>query len=621
MTRQSIRTYLAGFQPLHFAVFYFKKTGLSAYVTIALQLIVSLLNGIGLLMLIPFLYVVGVSENQADSQIMRLAVRAVESAGINLTLTSGLLLFVGVIVLHAVVRYRQSILQTVIVEEFTRGLRDRVYEAMAHARWSIIVGMKASSIHHTIHGDVSSIATSTRDVQTIMGTILLLLANIAIAGFISIPATLITLVSGVLLLVLLRPFSKKVRESGAKRHTSWMGIYSAVTDHLAGLKISKSYGLESEYINRFKKLGTDLVDASVSFTRTAEAGKLLQQIGVAAALSAFVYVGVAVLELPVPELILLILLFSRVFPQFSALLNNWHRLIHEMPSYEAYLRLLKKLEAGQESRGECPAKAISVDREIIFDHVAYTYGSVDYPALDSINVRISAKHMTAIVGPSGSGKTTLADMMIGLLRPTEGKIVIDGTELSAVNMEGWCSSVGYVPQETFLFHDTIRSNILWGKPTASEAEIWHALAAASADEFVANLSDGLDTLVGDRGIRLSGGERQRIALARALIRRPSLLLLDEATSALDLENELRIQEAIDRLQGELTLVVIAHRLSTIRNADHVIVLKNGRVVEQGPWEELGPQHDGLFRNLIDKDEIQAASGTGYTVESPSGRIP
>jgi ATP-binding cassette subfamily C protein len=183
----------------------------------------------------------------------------------------------------------------------------------------------------------------------------------------------------------------------------------------------------------------------------------------------------------------------------------------------------------------------------------------------------------AIVGPSGAGKTTLVDLMIGLLATETGRITVDGTVL-ADNAEAWRATIGYVSQEPFLFHDTLRANVVWGRPGASDAEIQRALELAFAD-FVNDLPDGLETVLGDRGVRLSGGQRQRIALARALLRKPSLLIMDEATNSIDVANERRILAAINGLHGAMTIVIITHRLADLPCVDTVLTLDGGRFAE------------------------------------------
>jgi ATP-binding cassette subfamily C protein len=189
------------------------------------------------------------------------------------------------------------------------------------------------------------------------------------------------------------------------------------------------------------------------------------------------------------------------------------------------------------------------------------------------------------------------DLLLGLLTPQEGRILVDGTPLTPALIGAWRRQVGYVPQETLLFHATIRENLLWVRPDATDEEMSEALRLAAADGFVANLPRGLETVVGDRGVLLSGGERQRLSLARALLRRPRLLVLDEATSSLDSENEMRIQKAIDGLHTQVTMVIVAHRLSTIRSADFIYVLDHGRAVERGTWKELTSRRTGRFLDL------------------------
>jgi ATP-binding cassette subfamily C protein len=186
---------------------------------------------------------------------------------------------------------------------------------------------------------------------------------------------------------------------------------------------------------------------------------------------------------------------------------------------------------------------------------------------------------------------------MGLIIPDQGHIRVDGIELNSERVKAWRDQIGYVPQDTFLFHDTLRSNLLWAKPDAKEEEIIQALRFAASEEFVSGLPKGMETILGDRGILLSGGERQRLALARALLRKPSLLILDEATSSLDSENEKRIQNAIEKLHGQMTILVISHRLSTIRGVDMIHVIEEGQLVESGTWDELVVKENGRFRNL------------------------
>jgi ATP-binding cassette subfamily C protein len=206
--------------------------------------------------------------------------------------------------------------------------------------------------------------------------------------------------------------------------------------------------------------------------------------------------------------------------------------------------------------------------------------------------------MTAIVGKSGAGKSTMVDVLMGFLRPTGGQITIDGLVLDDELLLQWRQSFGYVSQDPFLFHATVRENLMLADKDASEQQLWEALHFAAADNFVSRLPEGLDTVIGDRGIRLSGGERQRLVLARAVLHHPSVLILDEATSALDGEHEAAIQAALERMKGQMTLIVIAHRLSTIRHADQIVVLDQGEVIQQGNYHQLEQEERGAFSQLL-----------------------
>lgn len=251
----------------------------------------------------------------------------------------------------------------------------------------------------------------------------------------------------------------------------------------------------------------------------------------------------------------------------------------------------------------------SFRREIAFEDVTFAYRE-DEPALHGVSFTVPKGSVLALVGPSGSGKSTVADLLCRFFDVSGGRITIDGVDLRRVRLVDLRALVGIVPQETILFHDTVRANIAYGRPGATDAQIYAAARAAHAHEFVQALPRGYDTVVGERGVKLSGGQRQRIAIARALLRDPQILVLDEATSALDAESERVIQDATSRLLEGRTVVVIAHRLSTVHRADRILVMDRGRVVERGTHRELMAA-GGLYRRLYEL-QLEEARALGPT---------
>ena len=300
------------------------------------------------------------------------------------------------------------------------------------------------------------------------------------------------------------------------------------------------------------------------------------------------------------QLMLIIIIFSRIWPKISGIQSSLEQLGSLIPSFNALIDLQNECLQAKELSEESFKKIepIQIKEGLQCNNVNFRYNQHNaFYALNDINVQIPANHMTAFVGPSGAGKSTLIDLLMGLNQPEKGEVLVDGKRLTNENVFSLRRSISYVPQDPFLFNATVRDNLLMIEPNASDEEVWEALRFAFAAEFVKKLPKGLDTLIGDRGIRLSGGERQRIVLARAILRKPSILVLDEATSALDTENERKIQKAIEQLKGKMTIIVIAHRLSTIRNADQVIVLDKGRVIQNGEFNQLALE-EGMFSSLL-----------------------
>jgi ATP-binding cassette subfamily C protein len=247
----------------------------------------------------------------------------------------------------------------------------------------------------------------------------------------------------------------------------------------------------------------------------------------------------------------------------------------------------------------CDREPLTLNEEIVIDNISFTYPGASEPAIKNLSVRISAENTVGFVGKTGSGKTTTVDIVLGLLRPQEGTLRIDGTPLGTANIRRWQSNLGYVPQDIYLSDDSIARNIAFGVPknNIDMDSVRDAARRAHIYDFVEHeLPDKWNTNVGERGVKLSGGQRQRIGIARALYYNPSVLVFDEATSALDQSTEGSVMEAIYELEGDHTILIIAHRLSTVRRAEKVVMLENGKKVGEGEYIELKREHE-KFRSM------------------------
>jgi len=576
--------------------------GWKAAVSLLLLIVLGLAEGIGLLMIIPLLQLIGFGSTAGAGGIAACIGRLLALAGLPLTLGTILCAYVFLVASCAVASRCRDVLNTKIVQGFTHFLRNDLYEVLTQVDWLTFTRTRAADITHVLTAGMEMVGFGIQQLLMLVSMLVIIAVNLGVAFILSPVMTALALGTGALLLLILRPLNRKALNTGAKLHQARKEMFAVIADHLGGMKVAKSYGLEKHYARHFRLATGRLVDQLLEFTRTNAATRMFYEIGAAIGLSLFFLCAVEIIRLPAAYLLLLAFLFARLLPKLSTAQQCYQRICNMLPSYGAVLSMRDRLLQGQEPPHTVAGKPLCLERMLELRGVSFRYDKTRrVDAVHRVDLAIPARQLTAITGPSGAGKSTLADLLMGLLAPDEGQVLVDGGPLPGPQLHDWRRAVGYVPQETFLFHDTVRANLQWAQTDAGEEELWRVLEMAAAAEFVSRLPQGLDTVVGDRGVRLSGGERQRLALARALLRRPSLLLLDEATSNLDLENERQIQEAVRRLQRDLTVVVIAHRLSTVRGADQIVVLDQGQVAAVGAWNQLANQ-PGLFRSLVQTRE-------------------
>lgn len=558
-------------------------SGHRAWLSVTLFFFLGFTQGVGLLMIVPLLSTVGISPGgkEAMGGISRITARAFAAFGLPLNLFTLLAAYVVIVSLFALLNRFQTVLDISLQQGFVHHLRNRLYGALTYANWLFVVGRKSSDITHTLTSDIQRVGSGTQFFLQFLSEIMLVLFHIGAAFLLSVPLTAATLVFGGLMLLLFKPLNQKALETGRSFRQWRKALYGTVMEHMAGMKTAKSLGLEAAHTEKMEQVNRAIEKQVVHMAAIRASTRMVYEIAAVIALA--VYFGAALsipaLQLPLPRVLVLVFIFSRLLPRFSSLSRSVQNIKHMLPAFEAVTELYKEAEAQREfAPGSC-AGTIEIEDKISFEDVRFRYTPESKEeALKGVSFDIPARKITALSGPSGAGKSTAADLLLGLLKPDNGRITVDGRELRAEDLPAWRNSIGYVPQEVFLFHDSLRANLLWACPSASEEELWRALDMAAASGFVRDLPEGLDSMVGDRGITLSGGERQRIALARALLRKPRLLVLDEATSALDLENERRIHKALTSLQERLTIVIIAHRSSTLAAAHHVIHLDNGAAV-------------------------------------------
>jgi ATP-binding cassette, subfamily C, bacterial len=564
----------------------------------ALTLVLGVTSGFSIVLLIPLLQLLSIGGGGEPGGIALAIQSLAAKAGIDLTIGSVLVIYMVILTLTALLQYWKSILDARYQQTFIYQLRRRLFRKIIMAEWQTLNSRSKTNHLQVLTKEVPNLAYYYYYYLKLLTTLIFTASYVVYALLVSAKFTLIIVAAGVLLFVFLRKFLFKAFHLGEGYVNSYNRLLKYIDDFWQTVKIAKVHSSEDFYYNRFDEASTTLLDMEYRMQRNWSLPQLIQRVSGLIVLVFVVWFGDRSGTIPMASFVILILLFSRIFPQFISLNTDINMIVtnvasvklvmqldEDLPEYEVRSRHSRlhrdrfvsgidspPTSENQSSEFGVRSEGLVLKKGIRLEGIGFAYPDGEW-LFDGFNAEIKANAITGIVGQSGRGKTTLIDLIAGLQKPSYGRILVDGRPLDNELLPQWKAELGYLPQDPFFIDGTLRENLVWDSSSEiTDQEIWDVLEQVNATHLVKRFRKDLDAFIVNYQFAFSGGECQRLALARVLLRKPSLLLLDEATSSLDPENEAIIMEVLSRLKGRITIVFVTHRESVARWFDSVIMV-------------------------------------------------
>lgn len=553
------------------AIGWFLKTyplrATSAFVFLILS---GLAEGIGIAALLPLLRIILNSGSESQNQVGEFVERWLYQLGVDPTIGNLLCVIVAVMLLKALFLFLAVSQTGFFAADITRNQRRQLLKAVIFARWEYFSGERTGDFVQALGEGAAKVSGTCLQFTGFLAKLVQTLVLAGLAYLVSPWVTLVAIAVGGCSVLLLSRFITMARTAGRAQTDLMRGFVSRLIDGLTAIKPIKSMGREHRLIPLLDDDIEGLRNAQRAAIMSTEALRILPEPISTIAISLGLYFTLENWDSGLEALLVIIFLFSRMLGGVNGLQRFYRNLASGQASFWFVSNLSQNAEAAAEPSGGTITPTFS--KGIRFDNVQFAYD--ERVVLKDVSLSIDVGQYLAVTGPSGVGKTTTADLVIGLLSPQSGSVFVDDIPLHDLNLHEWRKMIGYVPQDTVLFHDTIYANVTLGEGDIPRDDVLRALAQAEASEFIAQLPNGIDTVVGERGLKFSGGQRQRIAIARALVRRPRLLILDEATTSLDPETERGVCDTLRKLRTEtsdglLTILAISHQQALVNEADLV----------------------------------------------------
>lgn len=572
---------------------------------ILLGLLTAVFEGFSLVLVVPLVQTLGGGDAPSDQgQLLQILHGLMAQAPVESRLLAIILAIFCAVLLKCVVDYANMVVLVIVYGRLSHSLRTGLF-----AR---IIAMPLSRVERERSGRLLNVMDTetwrtTDALNTLFAMITSLSTLLVFAGLLLVLSWRLTLLALLCLAVippLVRLLTRRLKGLSETGLAANQILARRTWSTLNGLRIIRAFGREGFEVERFTGTSDRVRDTFLRMALISMTTRPIAEVTITGiiALLALLFDPT---HIAVPTLVGFLAILYRLQPRVMALVSSQAQLLS---LYASVVEVSDMIASPPDKKQIVPPGKTfpGLLHELRFVQVTYAYGEVDRPALNNVSFTIPRGAVVAIIGPSGAGKSTVLDLLLGFLDPQCGEIRVDDQPLRKIDQGSWRAHIGVVGQDPYIFDDSVRANIRYGRPDASDADIVEAARLACIDQFIDELPQGYDTIVGDRGTQISGGQRQRLALARALVRQPDILVLDEATNALDIETERAVQETLRRFSGERTVIIVSHRLTMIDMVDQVIVLDRGRVVEDGAPEALLAT-DGFLTRLRRLHEVSPVS--------------